>query len=79
MNGSIAVGDSSTTHNSFHTLVLSADGQETGVSVTALENNTDFILVWIIRVVGGNFVHSCRMLRSPESRSTRTSCSTVHS
>ena len=48
MNGKINVGDASVTHDPFHTLVLSAGGQETGVSVTAVEGNTDFILVCII-------------------------------
>ena len=45
MNGKINVGDTSVTHDSFYTLVLSAGGQETGVSVTAVEDNTDFVLV----------------------------------
>jgi hypothetical protein len=48
LNGKITIGDSKVTHDAFHTLVLSADDQETGVSVTALEGNTDFVLVWII-------------------------------
>lgn len=48
MNGKIKVGNASATHDSFYTLVLSAGGQETGVSVTAVEGNTDFVLVWII-------------------------------
>jgi len=51
MNGKVAVGDSSTAHDAFHTLVLSADDQETGVTVTALENDTDFVLVRIIWVI----------------------------
>lgn len=48
MNGKIKVGNANATHNPFYTLVLSAGGQETGVSVTAVEGNTDFVLVWII-------------------------------
>jgi hypothetical protein len=48
MNGKINVGDASVTHDPFHTLVLSAGGQETGVSVTAVEGDTDFVLVWIV-------------------------------
>jgi len=51
MNGKVIVGDSSTAHDAFHTLVLSADGQETGVSVTAPEGDTDFVLVRIIYVI----------------------------
>jgi quercetin 2,3-dioxygenase len=45
MNGKITVGDSSATHDPFHTLVLSASSQETGVSITAVEGDTDFVLV----------------------------------
>ncbi|KAH9966875.1 pirin domain-containing protein [Russula dissimulans] len=45
LNGKITIGDSKVTHDAFHTLVLSADDQETGVSVTALEGNTDFVLI----------------------------------
>jgi hypothetical protein len=45
LNGKITVGDSNATHDPFHTLVLSAAGQETGVSVSAVEGNTDFVLV----------------------------------
>ena len=30
---------------------MSAGGEETGISVTALEGNTDFVLVWIIRML----------------------------
>ena len=45
LNGKINVGDASATYDPFHTLVLSAGGQETGVSITAVEGNTDFILV----------------------------------
>jgi hypothetical protein len=51
LNGKITVGDSSATHDPFHTLVMSAGGEETGISVTALEGNTDFVLVWIIRML----------------------------
>jgi hypothetical protein len=53
MNGKISVGDSVETHDPFHTLVLSAGGEETGVSVTAVEDKTDFVLVWVIRMFGG--------------------------
>ena len=53
MNGKITIGDSSATHDPFHTLVLSAGDQETGVSVSAVEGNSDFILVWFIYVVRG--------------------------
>ncbi|KAH9001063.1 pirin domain-containing protein [Lactarius akahatsu] len=45
LNGKITVGDSKDTHDPFHTLVLSANGNETGISVSALENDTDFVLI----------------------------------
>jgi len=45
LNGKVTVGDSGTTHDAFYTLVLSADDQETGVSVTALEGDTDLVLI----------------------------------
>jgi len=45
LNGKIAIGDSDTAHDAFHTLVLSSDGQASGVSVTALEGNTDIVLI----------------------------------
>jgi quercetin 2,3-dioxygenase len=45
LNGKITVGDSNATHDPFHTLVLSAASQAIGVSVTAVEGNTDFVLL----------------------------------
>ena len=81
INGKITVGDASTTHDAFHTLVLSADGQETGVSVSALEGNTDIILVRnpFAFVRGGISCAHAGHFRSRENRSIRRSCSTVHS
>lgn len=34
-------------HEAYHTLVLSAEGNETGVSLTAADDNTEFVLVYI--------------------------------
>lgn len=45
LNGKITIGDSKDTHDAFHTLVLSADSKETGVTVSAVEDNTDFVLI----------------------------------
>lgn len=46
LNGAVKVGaPDSPPHESFHTLVLSAAKNETGVSLTAVEENTEFILV----------------------------------
>jgi hypothetical protein len=80
INGKITVSDVSTTHDAFHTLVLSADGQETGVSVTALEGNTDFILVRNpFALIRGISCAHARHFRSRENRSIRRSYSTVRS
>lgn len=43
--GSVLVGDETLAHETFNTLVLSADSKETGVKLTAGEDNTEFILV----------------------------------
>jgi hypothetical protein len=53
LNGKITVGDANATHDAFYTLVLSAGDQETGVSVTALEGDTDLILVRIVCMIKG--------------------------
>lgn len=45
INGSISVGSDTLAQEKFNTLVLSANGNETGVSVTATEDDTHFILV----------------------------------
>jgi hypothetical protein len=41
----VSVGSESIPHEAYHTLVLSAKGDETGVSLTATEESTEFILV----------------------------------
>lgn len=44
--GSVKVGsDDSVPYEPFHTLVLSANKNETGVELTATEDNTEFILI----------------------------------
>ncbi|KAF7793035.1 hypothetical protein EIP86_004140 [Pleurotus ostreatoroseus] len=46
LNGSVTVGDETELpHTAFHTLVLSHDSKETGVKLTATEDNTDFVLI----------------------------------
>jgi len=45
LEGSLSVGSESIPHQAFHTLVLSAQSNETGVSLTATEDSTEFILV----------------------------------
>ncbi|KLO07969.1 hypothetical protein SCHPADRAFT_835900 [Schizopora paradoxa] len=46
LKGSVKVGqEQSLPHEAFNTLVLSSSGNETGVSLTATEDNTEFILV----------------------------------
>ncbi|KAI9446232.1 pirin domain-containing protein [Lactarius indigo] len=45
LNGKITCWRLEDTHDPFHTLVLSANGNETGISVSALENDTDFVLI----------------------------------
>ena len=47
LKGSVIVGSETKTHEAYHTLVLSASGNETGVSVTATEDDTNFVLVRI--------------------------------
>ena len=77
LNGNITIGDSNTTHGPFHTLVLSAGGEEGGVSVTAQEGNTDFILVWVICIFGRISCIDETIRRSRESHSNRRSYNTV--
>jgi len=45
LKGSVSLGSDTLPHEAFHTLVLSAAENETGVSLTAAESNTEFILV----------------------------------
>ncbi|KAI0646949.1 RmlC-like cupin domain-containing protein [Trametes meyenii] len=45
LKGSLRVGDDSTPHGAFHTLVLSSASGESGVELTATEDNTEFIVV----------------------------------
>ncbi|KAI0046121.1 pirin domain-containing protein [Auriscalpium vulgare] len=45
LNGKVTVGDDATEHPQFYTLVLSAKPDESGLSVTATEDGTDFILI----------------------------------
>ncbi|EIW60491.1 uncharacterized protein TRAVEDRAFT_145916 [Trametes versicolor FP-101664 SS1] len=44
LKGAVRVGSDSTVHGPFHTLVLSAAPDETGIEFTATEDNTEFIL-----------------------------------
>ncbi|KAL6308995.1 RmlC-like cupin domain-containing protein [Sparassis latifolia] len=43
--GSLSVGPDPEAHEAFHTLVLSAESEETGVQVTAAEDNTEAVLI----------------------------------
>jgi len=45
LKGSVSVGSDTMSTEAFHTVVLSANDSETGVSVTAAEDSTEFILV----------------------------------
>ncbi|PFH54398.1 hypothetical protein AMATHDRAFT_72885 [Amanita thiersii Skay4041] len=45
LQGSINVGTENIPHKQFYTLVLSSDNTQNGVSITSLENNTEFVLV----------------------------------
>jgi len=47
LKGFVSVGSETIQHEAFHTLVLSAQGNESGVSLTAAEDNTEFVLVGI--------------------------------
>lgn len=48
MKGSVRIGSESTSHDPFHTLVLSADDGQNGVKLTATADNTEFVLVCLI-------------------------------
>lgn len=43
--GAVSVGDDGSVNESFHTLVLSNRSGETGVGITATEDDTEFVLV----------------------------------
>lgn len=43
--GALTVGPETVPHKAFHTLVLSAQEGETGVKITATEDDTQFVLV----------------------------------
>lgn len=45
LKGSLAIGSVTDAHAAFHTLVLSAENDQIGVSVTALEDGTELVLV----------------------------------
>ncbi|TFK42628.1 RmlC-like cupin domain-containing protein [Crucibulum laeve] len=45
LKGSIAVGTGDLPHAAFHTLVLSSEKNKTGVTVTAVEPGTEFVLI----------------------------------
>lgn len=45
LNGSLKVGEEPTVHEAFYTLVLSGDENEGGVKLTALEDNTEAVVV----------------------------------
>ncbi|KAG6820605.1 hypothetical protein H0H93_014521 [Arthromyces matolae] len=45
LKGSLSIGSETTPHDSFHTLVFSSAANETGISITATEDETEVILV----------------------------------
>lgn len=45
LKGSVSLGSQPTSYDAFNTLVLTAGDTETGVSLTATANNTEFVLV----------------------------------
>jgi len=45
LQGSLVIGDSPVPQEAFHTLVLSADANETGVTLKAAQDGTDFVLI----------------------------------
>ena len=45
LKGSVIVGDDTIAQEAFHTIVLSAEPNETGVKLTAAEDGTEFVLV----------------------------------
>lgn len=79
LKGSVAVGDQvEPPHAAFHTLVLSSGSKETGVKLTAGEDNTEFVLVSISSPLRGlTGLTRYIILRSPESRLTKPLCNTV--
>lgn len=57
LKGSISLGTQSTSYDAFNTLVLTANDTETGVSLTATADQTEFVLVSIGHF--GNHYESC--------------------
>jgi len=49
--GSITIGDSTMPIDAFNTIVLSADDTQTGVKVTATEDDTEFVLVCTFPII----------------------------
>ncbi|KAG5646640.1 hypothetical protein DXG03_002630 [Asterophora parasitica] len=45
LKGKVTVGSKSLPYEAFHTLVFSADEKETGVTITAVEDQTEFLLI----------------------------------
>ena len=45
LKGSVSLGSQPTSYDAFNTLVLTANDTETGVSLTATADNTEFVLV----------------------------------
>lgn len=47
LKGAVVVGDDETVHTEFHTLVLSNDGDHTGLKLTAAEDDTSVVIVCV--------------------------------
>ncbi|KAI0928805.1 hypothetical protein AcW2_004691 [Taiwanofungus camphoratus] len=45
LNGSVKVGPDESSHQAYHTLVLSGERDETGVQITSAEDNTELVIV----------------------------------
>lgn len=58
LKGSVSIGTQPEKHEQYYTLVLSSNSNETGIEVTALEDDTEFILVH------NSSFHSALSLRS---------------
>lgn len=52
LKGGVLVGGAGTTHEPYHTLVLSANSNETGVRLTAGEDGTELVLVRPVNFLG---------------------------
>ena len=82
LKGAVSVGEDTADHEAFHTLVLSSDGEQSELTLTATEDDTSVVIVRapLPRLLClPAYSRRCSSDRLPASRSTSPCSSTAHS